>query len=217
MKYRYAIMAFALTALVYQIGMGQTADVEKMKSACSARAAKALGVPTDAVEVKYEGQRVDKTHAVNGSAMVRNQTRTFQCSFVANGSRIAKFVLNPAPRASASKSGSGNETADNSADRAGKGEFDATGRIPCAQSKGQPMGQCDYGVARAGGGTATVSITRPDGRKRAIFFRKGVAVGADTSQAEGNKVFRAKKQGDLFMIQVGDERYEIPEAVIFGG
>ena len=101
--------------------------------------------------------------------------------------------------------------------RAGEGMFDATGPLPCARSKGQPMGQCRFGVARAGGGTATVVVTHPDGRKRFIFFEKGKAVGADLSQADGNMTFRATKDADLYMIRAGDERYEIPEAVIFGG
>ena len=62
---------------------------------------------------------------------------------------------------------------DNSAFRAGQGDFDATGQIPCAQSVGQPMMQCDFGVARAGGGYATVVIKKSDGRTRAIFFSHG--------------------------------------------
>ncbi len=74
---------------------------------------------------------------------------------------------------------------DNSALRAGQGDFDATGRIPCAQYVGQPMTQCDFCVARAGGGYATVIITKPDGMKRAIFFRRGIPIGADTSEADG--------------------------------
>jgi hypothetical protein len=57
----------------------------------------------------------------------------------------------------------------------------------------------------------------PDGRKRMIMFQKGKAVGADLSQADGNMKFSASKQADLFMIQAGNERYEIPEAVISGG
>jgi hypothetical protein len=79
------------------------------------------------------------------------------------------------------------------------------------------MRQCNFGVARDGGGTATVVITRPDGRTRAIFFEKGQAVSADLSQADGNMNFRATKNADLYVIQAGDERYEIPEAVVFGG
>ena len=101
--------------------------------------------------------------------------------------------------------------------RVGQGRFDANGKLPCAQHKGQPMGQCAFGVALAGGGYATVVVTKPDGRTRAIFFRMGRPIGADTSQADGYGEFKATQESDLFHIRVGDERYEIPEAVIFGG
>jgi len=109
------------------------------------------------------------------------------------------------------------ESTENSAVRAGQGKFDATGKRPCAQAKGQPMGQCPFGVARDSGGTATVSITLPDGRKRAIFFENGKAIGADLSQADGNMDFSYTKEADLYIINAGNERYEIPEAVIYGG
>jgi hypothetical protein len=119
--------------------------------------------------------------------------------------------------AAASTSAAADARGSAAARRAGEGSFDATGQIPCAQAKGQPMGQCNFGVARAGGGTAAVVVTRPDGRKRTIFFTSGKAVSADTSQADGYGEFRASKESDLFTIRVGDERYEIPEAVITGG
>ena len=67
------------------------------------------------------------------------------------------------------------------------------------------------------GGTAAVVVTRPDSRKRTIFFAKGKATGADLSQAEGDTTFRATKEADLFMIRAGRERYELPEAVVSGG
>jgi hypothetical protein len=101
--------------------------------------------------------------------------------------------------------------------RAGEGDFDATGKIPCAQRMGQPLAQCDFAVARQRGGFATVLVTKPDGVKRAIFFRLGVPVGADTSQADGYGEFRVEKAADLNFIRVGDERYEIPDAVVLGG
>jgi len=101
--------------------------------------------------------------------------------------------------------------------QAGGASPSASGNIPCAQNKSQPMGQCPFTVAREGKGTATVSVSLPDGRKRAIFFDKGKAIGADLSQADGNMTFKARKQGDLFKIQAGNERYEIPEAAVFGG
>ena len=106
---------------------------------------------------------------------------------------------------------------DDSALRAGKGDFDATGSVPCSVAPGQPMGQCPFGVARAGGGYATVVVTRPDGMKRALFFRMGQAIGADTSEADRTGPFSATKENDLYKIQVGKERYDVVEAVIFGG
>lgn len=106
---------------------------------------------------------------------------------------------------------------DDSALRAGQGKFDATGKIPCAQSVGQPMMQCEFGVARAGGGYATVVIKKPDGRTRSIFFNMGRPIGADTSQSDGYPEFSAAKESDLHLIRFGSERYEIPEALVFGG
>lgn len=106
---------------------------------------------------------------------------------------------------------------DNSALRAGQGKFDATGSVPCALRAGEPMGQCEFGVARAGGGYATVVVKKPDGRARAIFFRMGRPIGADTSQADGYGEFRATKQGDLHRVRIGNECYEIPDAVVLGG
>lgn len=106
---------------------------------------------------------------------------------------------------------------DDSALRAGRGEFDATGKIPCAQHGGQPTTECEFGVARAGGGYATVVITRADAPSRAIFFRMGKPIGADTSEADGYPEFRATKGSDLNIIRVGEERYEIPDAVVLGG
>lgn len=106
---------------------------------------------------------------------------------------------------------------DNSSLRAGQGDFDATGVLPCAISQSQPMTQCQFGVARAGGGYATVVVYKSDNRTRSIYFRMGVAIGAATSQAEGYPSFNAVQHGDLNRIEVGEERYEIPYAVIFGG
>ena len=126
---------------------------------------------------------------------------------------VAAEYLRPA----VSPDGSAAMGPDDSALRAGEGRFDATGPLPCAFAAGQPMGQCEFGVARAGGGYATVVIRKPDGRTRAIFFRMGRAIGADTSEADGYRPFHAGRKGDLVLISVGDERYEIIDAVVFGG
>jgi hypothetical protein len=101
--------------------------------------------------------------------------------------------------------------------RAANKQFDSTSSIPCALHKGQPMGQCTAGVARAGNGDATVIVNWPDGRSRAIFFTRGKPVSADSSQADGYGEFKATRESDLNMIRVGDERYEIVDAFITGG
>lgn len=106
---------------------------------------------------------------------------------------------------------------ENASLRAGRGDFDAAGKIPCAPHAGQPMKQCDFGVARQSGGFATVVVTKPDGVKRAIFFRRGVPSGADTSEADGDGEFSYEEEGDLNRIRVGEERYEIPDAAVLGG
>lgn len=126
---------------------------------------------------------------------------------------VAAEYLRPA----ISPDGSAAMGPDDSALRAGQGQFDATGSLPCAFAAGQPTGQCEFGVARAGGGYATVVIKKPDGRTRAIFFRMGRPIGADVSESEGRHDFQATKDDDLHRIRVWNERYEIPDAVVFGG
>ena len=44
----------------------------------------------------------------------------------------------------------------------------------------------------------------------------GKPIGADTSEADGYPEFRSNKENDLHLIRVGNERYEIPDAVILG-
>ena len=82
--------------------------------------------------------------------------------------------------------------------------------------KGQPTGSCAFGVKREGNGSAMVTITKIDGSKRVIFFEKGRAIGYDQSQADSGGL-KAKKVADLNIINIGEERYEIPDAVILGG
>jgi uncharacterized protein YraI len=101
--------------------------------------------------------------------------------------------------------------------RAGQDIFDAGGWIDCAQAPGQPLTPCGFGVARDGGGTATVVVTRPDGRKRALFFQNGAFIAADTSQADGYPQYSATRAAGVYTIRVGDERYEVFDAVVFGG
>jgi hypothetical protein len=144
------------------------------------------------------------------------KVRVYLMRSAARRNEKADFTLDVSITGGA-KAASATSGEDDSAARAGAGKFDATGPMPCAQAAGQPMGQCEFGVARAGGGSATVVVTKPDGAKRMLFFTKGEFTSADTSQADGNPEVSATREGDLTKVKVGTERYEIIDAVIFGG
>lgn len=83
-------------------------------------------------------------------------------------------------------------------------------------SGGQPTGSCPFGVSREGSGSGIVTVTKPDGRKRAIFFENGAATGADVSEADPDE-FGMSRESDLTIIRIGEECCEIPDAVISGG
>jgi len=94
--------------------------------------------------------------------------------------------------------------------------YNATGSVPCAMGGGRPTGACPFGVVRKPNGSAVVTVTKPDGRPRSIFFEKSSATGCDSSPAEA-AAFSAVSESDLTIVHIGEERYEIPDAVIDGG
>jgi len=189
---------------------GITADSNtKGQVYVNGKVAKLIKRPDGQITAQSGGVYVDITPRGNEPPRVTSTARdkTFgECE-------ILSFKAPDSPRAATN---SGGQRA-SASERAGQGQFDARGPVPCAQRPGQPMGQCQASVARDPGGTATVVVTRPDGRTRAIFFEKGKAIGADLSQADGNMNFRATKRGDVYNIEAGNERYEIIEAFVFGG
>lgn len=65
-----------------------------MLATCRDRAHQILRTRLPDIAVKYEGQRTDGTHAVNGNATLNGRSETFQCSFDRNGSRIVQFIVN---------------------------------------------------------------------------------------------------------------------------
>lgn len=91
--------------------------------------------------------------------------------------------------------------------------FDATAVIPCARNFGQPMALCQAGVVRGDPGQAVVSVKWPDGGERIIRFRDG-----KPESSNSNEEFRFTREAELNMIRVGKgERFEIPDALPFGG
>ncbi len=72
----------------------QAANVNSMLSTCKGLAAKEYGTRTNKIAVKYEGQRSDGSHAVNGTYETTKLKNTFQCSFNKAGNRVTNFHKN---------------------------------------------------------------------------------------------------------------------------
>lgn len=96
-------------------------------------------------------------------------------------------------------------------------DFNATGEVPCARVAGQPMHQCRFGVVRQGGGSGWITVFWPDGGNRVIYFENGAPSRYDESEADGGAKLSVQREVDLFMVRIGDQRFEIPEAALVGG
>jgi hypothetical protein len=101
--------------------------------------------------------------------------------------------------------------------------YHATTDIPCSTDGSEPKARnCPAGVKRnwEGDDKHLVEVTKPDGRKRAIFFRGTTPYGADSSQADGSAAydFKVERRGDeTTLILFGPERFVVPDMLITGG
>ena len=75
-------------------GSGGNANPGRMMAVCRDRAVHVFHLRAGDVETKYEGQRTDGTHAVNGTAYLRGVEETFECSFNSSGTSIDRFIVN---------------------------------------------------------------------------------------------------------------------------
>lgn len=92
--------------------------------------------------------------------------------------------------------------------------FHASATIACAPPFAAKETTCEAFVIRRGfDGTATVEIRWGDGLKRRILFVKGQASASDAPDA-----ISVVRQGDVNVVSLGEaERFDIPDALIFGG
>jgi len=87
--------------------------------------------------------------------------------------------------------------------------FDAMGTLPCAMIPGQPTRDCAWGALRSGSGTASIQVTGMAGLTRWIYVENGVPVRSD-----GEGSFAVERMGDLFLIRIGQERFELPAQIV---
>lgn len=95
--------------------------------------------------------------------------------------------------------------------------FHATGDVPCVPAAGAAETLCAFGVVREGGGTGSVQLTLPDGATRTVRVENGVPVAVDPAPGETAPPMSTVREGDSSIVTIGDQRFVIPDAVIFGG
>ncbi|MCZ8149666.1 MAG: hypothetical protein O9325_17680 [Roseomonas sp.] len=99
--------------------------------------------------------------------------------------------------------------------RAARGAFDARAELPCAIGTGATTSRCPASVARGPAGEATVVVSLPGGGTRMLFFVQGQFASTDAAAAPGWP--QVQRDGDLTLIRLQRERYEVPDAFILGG
>lgn len=204
-KFKLAFLAGA-GCLALGVHLAEAATPEIMMAQCRSRAHDEFKIRLPDIDTKYEGQRTDGTHAVNGTAFLKTGERTFQCSFNRDGDKIVQFVVNEPAAAKSSGPVPGPE-------------FDATGNIPCARVSGQPMTNCKFGVKREDrkNGNGMITVFWPDGGNRVISYEDNTPVSFDQSEADGDAKMTVGQDSDLYKVTIGAQRFEIPEAVMTGG
>lgn len=91
---RTMTVAAGVTCVLAATSAVHAQSPQRMMQECRIRAHEVLHTRLPNVDTKYEGQRTNGTHAVNGSATIRGRKETFQCSFNRAGRRIVRFVVN---------------------------------------------------------------------------------------------------------------------------
>ncbi|WP_333474502.1 SH3 domain-containing protein [Mesorhizobium qingshengii] len=180
----------------YLIPLNPATYVEGTAGAAAASAQPAPALPPDlSARLGGEGQAVSEPPTK--SAAITAMQDAYGLALAANETPPTGEIQDPAPA----------QPQDAAAPASGAVE------IPCARYVGQPMTRCEASVTRNGTDKADVTVAWPDGGTRVISFSAGLPAG---SNADGD--FRFTREGSLNMIRVGvSERFEIPDAVAFGG
>lgn len=97
--------------------------------------------------------------------------------------------------------------------------YNATAQVSCSGYQGAARGKCDAGVIRGGETGTTVEVTLSDGTKRVIFFNPdGSFLSFSTAEADGTAAMsiNSQKKGDVTIVKLGTETYEIPDVFVLG-
>lgn len=95
-------------------------------------------------------------------------------------------------------------------------DYDEKATINCAQEVGEALGTCEIGVARSAEGHATAVVTFPNGFARQLYFRAGAFTNASATMSGSGSDTDWQVQDGNHLIRVDDQRYVIPDQLLFG-
>ncbi len=99
--------------------------------------------------------------------------------------------------------------------RAKSKDFVSNETVPCAQEVGQALGQCEAKVARAGASAAVV-VTFQNGFSRMLTFSDSAFIRGNATMSGVGTDTDWRLADGIFFVRVDDQRYELPEALVFG-
>ncbi|MEM1299644.1 MAG: hypothetical protein AAGH68_10230 [Pseudomonadota bacterium] len=97
-----------------------------------------------------------------------------------------------------------------------KKDFAAHGDVSCAQERGEALGLCKASVARGTDGTATVVVRFSNGFARKLYFEERRFISASATMSGVGRDTDWAREGGVHLIRVDDQRYELPDAFVFG-
>lgn len=100
-------------------------------------------------------------------------------------------------------------------------DYNATTIVKCGFDSKPPTQDCNAGIKRNWGnpGEHLIEVAKPDGRKRAVFFKGLDPYGADSAQSDGSAGwdFAFTRNEDQVTVKFGPETYVFVDAMITGG
>ena len=215
------LAAFA-TALVSLSPPAVAQDGSDLVGACRDAARQYFQDFDAATDMRADEPRVDGSRTAGGTIDLGNYVAGVVCGFPANELRLTEFYVDGADQLAALQSGGAASGNVPNYDRPVGGvlpagsDFTASSIIPC-ERPGTGAAQCDAGVVREGNGNGFIMVFWPDAGSRVLWFENGEIMRYDQSEADGGAVLRVTRDGDLQIVDVGDARFEIFDALLIGG
>ncbi|MGP6088850.1 hypothetical protein [Antarctobacter jejuensis] len=100
-------------------------------------------------------------------------------------------------------------------ERARSGTFDDSGEVRCAQEVGEPLKTCTAKVARADGAAVAV-VSFANGFSRMLMFEDGEFRRGNATMSGVGTDFDWRLSKGIYHVRVDDQRFELPEVLIFG-